>query len=285
VSAACALIFAALIHTFGKTTPHNVVLAQTLGLTVGALLVIVRVQPRIWSWSASVDRKRLKLYLRPSILGYFSSVFGIIMFRGDIFLVTLLGGGLASAGVYSIAVFAGELALKVPQWSAAVLTPLVASDAVRGRSKTIQLFWLSIGLTLVAFGAIYAFRAPIVYILTHVAGAEFARAYPVIIAIFPRVILQSGTSIFAGNLAGKGFTIYHPLATFAGMLGVLFFDWVLIPQYGIVGAGIGSCLGYSLAVLVVFIGFLRTNDLSVRSFVDESIGSLHLRPHLARNLE
>ena len=60
-------------------------------------------------------------------------IFAMLMFRGDIYLVTLLGGGLASAGVYSIAVFAAEIALKIPQWSAAVLTPIVASDASRGR--------------------------------------------------------------------------------------------------------------------------------------------------------
>jgi O-antigen/teichoic acid export membrane protein len=285
LSAACTLGFAVIIHTTGITTPGNVVFAQTAGLAVGALFVILRFYPRIWNRAAALDRTRLKGFLRPSILGYLSAIFGMLMFRGDIFLVTLLGGGLASAGVYSIAVFAAELALKIPQWSAAVLTPIVASDALRGRRKTIELTCLSTCLALLVFAGVIIAKSPLLNVLTHVAGSAIARAYPVMIAIFPRVVLQSGTSILAGNLAGKGFTVYHPLATFAGMLGVWLFDWLLIPKYGIVGAGVGSCLGYSLAALIVFIGFLRTNNLNVRGFMDETFGSLRALPQLASSTD
>jgi len=284
-AAAATLVFASVVHTAGVTTASNVVLAQTAGLLLGSVVVIGRVYKVIWNRRAPLDRSRLSAFLKPSMFGYLSAIFGILMFRGDIFLVTLLGGGLASAGVYSIAVFGAELALKIPQWSAAVLTPVVASDALRGRRRTIELMWLSIGLALLALVVVIVARVPIVYVLNHVAGAAFVAAYPVMLAIFPRVVLQAGTSILAGNLAGKGFTAYHPLATFAGMIGVWLSDWFLIPRYGILGAGIGSCLGYSLAVVIVFVGFLRTNDLSVRGFTDETFGSLRALPQFASSID
>jgi O-antigen/teichoic acid export membrane protein len=171
-------------------------------------------------------------------------------------------------------VFIAEVTLKVPQWAAAVLTPSVAADAVGGRSRTIKLFWLATALAAAAYVFAFVLQVPLTWLITRVAGRDFGAAFPVTLALFPRVILQSGAAVTAGNLAGKGFTPYHPLGMFAGMVGVLAFDWLLIPRYGIIGGGLGGSAGFLLSAVIVFIGFLKHNDLDFRGFLRASVGPL-----------
>lgn len=270
LTAAVPLVAVILLRWLGTVTPDAVLWWQSTGLLAGSALAFVRLRGVLWPGKSFDPLAHLKRYRRPAILGYLSALFSQLILRGDIFLVTLLGGGARSAGIYSIGVFTAEVALKIPNWAAAVLTPSVAADGEKGRRQTVKLFWLCTVMAVFAFIVSYAAGPQLTLIITKMAGRDFAEAYPVMMAIFPRIVLQSGTAILAGNLAGKGFTLYHPVAMFAGMVGVWAFDALLIPRYGLVGAAWGNSLGFLFAAVIMFIGFLRHNGLSFAGFVEET---------------
>lgn len=202
--------------------------------------------------------------------GYVSSILAILLFRGDIFLVGALTGRMDAVGAYSIAVFAAEVALKVPQWAASVLSAAVAADAERAAARTIRLFWLSMLASSLLYAAALVARPLIQLHVGRLLGPSFHDVWDVTFAVFPRVIFQSGGAILAANLAGKGYTLWHPGATLGGLVSVALLDLALVPRFGAVGGGVASSLGYFVSLVLVAVGFLHTNGLSVAGFCGQS---------------
>lgn len=205
--------------------------------------------------------------LRMAGLGFASSVLGLLMFRVDVFLVAALGGGARAAGLYSIGVLAAETLVRVPNWTATVLAPFVSAKRHDARGVTVSLFWASALLVVGASVPILLFPDTMRWLLSATVGEEFVSAYPVICAILPRIAAQAGGAILFGNLAGYGYTRFHPLACGAGLVSLVVADVVLIPSLGVVGAAIGSGVGYMAALVVAFVGFLRLNALDLPGFV------------------
>lgn len=258
------------LHIYGFLTVSSSISAQTLGALSGLVysLVILRKEDSVTASTST--RVALTGQNRIAALGYISSLLALMLFRGDIFLVSSLGGRMNQVGVYSVAIFAAELALKVPQWAATLLTAVVAADETRAAVRTIRLFWFSVSAAFLLFIVFLIGRPFLETLLGRALGPTFGGAWMVTMAVFPRVIFQAGGSIFAGNLAGKGYTFWHPGATLGGLVAVFFLDFLLVPKFGAVGGGMASSIGYLVALFIIFMGFIRNNGMDMRGFVRES---------------
>jgi O-antigen/teichoic acid export membrane protein len=254
VDAALAFVLSVLAEQIAPGSPEAFVFAQSLALGAGAAIAFVRINAR--SSVADAEPLALGAQLRTSFLGSLSAACVQLATRGDLFIVTALGGGLAAAGVYSVAVAASEIFLRVPQWIAQLLTPRVARAAASRRTTT-SLFWLATASSAIAMLPALALRGSIESLIAMVLGAGFVPAYLIGLAMFPRIVFQSGAAMLAGHLAGRGYTPYHPLATFSGLVTTIAVDLVLVPASGPIGAAIGGSAGALVALIVFALGFRR----------------------------
>jgi O-antigen/teichoic acid export membrane protein len=248
--------------------------AQTTGALCGLLYSLVALKGAASNSEYYGVPVRFRDQGRIAVLAYFSGVLALILFRGDLFLLSSLCSQLNQVGVYSVAVFAVEVALKIPQWAASILTASVAADSRLAVSRTLRLFWHSVGISFLLFVCFLVIKKPFESVLNDILGPSFDGVWIVMLAVFPRVVFQAGGSILAANLAGRGYTLWHPGATLGGMLAVLALDVALVPRLGALGAGLASSVGYLAALVLVFVGFLKTNNIDTRDFLNDSVAML-----------
>ena len=210
--------------------------------------------------------------------GFISSIAGLLLFRLDLFLVGYFLT-LREVGIYSIALFSAEMVTKIPGWSANILTPIVASNEVGHVRRTIYLFYSSVIVAsflgaFLLFG-IFAFSNLIAVLI----GKDFTGVESCLMFLLPRVIMQSGVSILAANLAGKGYPWYHPLGCVVPLLLLILLDIVLIPLMGINGAALGNSLAYISAAVIFWVGFHKYNEveenINMKSYVEYVRSHLH----------
>lgn len=201
--------------------------------------------------------------------GFLSTLAASLLYRLDLFLVGYFLS-LKDVGVYSIALFSTEMLTKIPAWSAAVLTPKVASNE-RGHIKsTIYLFYsaifgtLFIGLILILTVTIFS------NVISNMIGKDFNGVEMCMLLLLPRIVMQSGVVILAANLAGKGYPWYHTIGCSVPLVILILIDSQLIPLWGIYGAALGNSLAYISAVIIFWRGFMKYNDhdenLSLKSY-------------------
>lgn len=268
VSAAGALIGLVILRSLGMADSATALGVFAAATIVGVLIPLAVLRaPSDPQDSADIRALPVKSQLHVASLGFVSNGFAVLATRADIFLVSLLGGGAAAAGLYSVGVFLAEMMTKVPNWAGVVLAPVVASGQRDSVPSTIGLCWLSFVMVGVGYLPVILFPGLIKTLLTGVAGGDFIASYPVLVVMLPRIVAQATGAIVYGNLAGKGYTLYHPAGTGAGLGVMVILDLVLIRRFGIVGAAIGSGAGQIVSTAVAFVGFLRVNGITAADFM------------------
>lgn len=193
--------------------------------------------------------------------GFISSIAALLLFRLDLFLVAYFLS-LKEVGIYSIALFSAEMVTKIPGWSAAILTPMVASNESDHVKRTVYLFYSAI---IVAFilGLFFLFGIlNFSNVISNIIGKDFTGVETCLLLLLPRVIMQSGVGILAANLAGKGYPWYHPAGCTFPLFILVFLDFILIPKFGINGAALGNSLAFVSAFIIFWIGFRKYNELT-----------------------
>jgi O-antigen/teichoic acid export membrane protein len=175
-------------------------------------------------------------------------------------------------GIYSIALLGAEMIIKIPNWSAAILTPMVASAEVGHVRRTIYLFYTSIIVAAILGFLITLAIKLFPAFISNIIGRDFAGVETCMMFLLPRVVMQSGVGILAANLAGKGYPWYHPIGCMIPLAFVVILDIILVPRHGLIGAAMGNSLAYISAVIVFIMGFYRYNiipeDAGIKEYCD-----------------
>ncbi len=212
------------------------------------------------------------------IRGFISTISALLLYRLDLFLVGYFLS-LKEVGIYSIALFSTEMLTKIPAWSAAVLTPMVAGNVKEHIKHTIYLFYSAIIGTFFV-GLIFLLTIAIFSnFISNLIGKDFEGVEICMLLLLPRIIMQSGVVILAANLAGKGYPWYHPIGCAIPLVLLILLDSQLIPLLGIYGAALGNSLAYISAVIIFWRGFLKYNDrdesLNLKSYWYTIRGYVH----------
>ncbi|MCD6098047.1 oligosaccharide flippase family protein [bacterium] len=197
-----------------------------------------------------------------------SNLAGLLLLRSDFYLIAYLGGGAYDVGLYALAVNLIEMAGRLPKYAGIVLFPKVSSDKT---GKTLflvrKLFWVFGSISVVTGMLVFALPWFFKWLIGGLFGERFIASYPALLALTPRVILQTVTSPLAENLAGKGYPWYHPVGTVVGLALNIPLNFFLIPRYGIVGAGVASSISFIPTFIIYFIGFLKINKVKLSFFI------------------
>lgn len=208
--------------------------------------------------------------------GFVSEIAGLLLFKIDLFIVGYFFT-FKEVGIYSIALCSAEMITKIPYWSAAILTPMVASSEEGHANRTVYLFYSSVIMALL-FGLLFMLIISLFSdFISNLIGKDYKGVEICLLLLLPRVVMQSGVAVLAANLAGKGYPWYHPMGCIVPLLLLILFDFMLIPRLGVYGAALGSSLAFISSVIIFWIGFKKYNTsiaITVRSYVDTLVRSL-----------
>jgi O-antigen/teichoic acid export membrane protein len=257
--AASLILYLILIIVLDFTVMHALI-ATIVGYGIATLTVVLILMRRTKTKHPVIQLPRLN-YLKSlfsyGLQIYGSIIIGSLLLRIDVLLLNTLGQGVASVGLYSIAVALVERIWTISSFTSRVLMPRLASwkdDKERQAQLTLlsmkYSFWFSI---LIAIGLIVFGRPVIIFVF----GAEFAQSYNGILALLPGVIFYNFVYSIGAIMLGSGHIIRSVRYVSIALVLNLILNLILIPRYDFVGAGVASSIAYTLYGLMMLWDFQR----------------------------
>jgi O-antigen/teichoic acid export membrane protein len=207
---------------------------------------------------ATYDRRAFADTLSYGLRGVAGALLEFLTLRLDLFLVNFFAGPLA-VGHYAIAVTAAEALWYLSNSIGYVLWPRVANlDAAPAAIATARASRLALALTVPA-AALLAVAAP--RLIPAVFGREYAAAVPAVLALLPGIVAFSIANVMRNYIAGRGLPLLYSRIAALALLVALLLDLLLIPAWGIVGAGAATSVSYLVAAASALLAYRRLATL------------------------
>jgi len=228
-------------------------LAFTINNYVGSALIFLMVgrQARI---RPALDLAAIVSAVRFSVKLHFGFIAQFLNYRLDQFVVNFFLGP-AAVGIYGVAVTLAELIWHVPGAVGNALYPRTSStrsDSAELTARACRMTMLVVGLACVVAAVAGPPLIPLVF------GAEFASAGPVLWALLPGVLALSAGKVVGPYLVGHDRPQALTWGSVAALLLTVGMGLLLIPQLGILGAGLVSSAAYSGKAAVSLLWYMRT---------------------------
>lgn len=212
-----------------------------------------RQHPLALRWDRSGQRELLSYSAKshPDLL------FQQLILRSDyLFIGALLGS--TALGHYAMASAAAELLLIVPE---AVTTPLM-KRLLQQDAGMERITPLALRLTAtVMLGACLGMALIGHWLIVTLFGADYAPAYPALLALLPGLLGLCYASILRLDLLGKNRPGTVSLMMGAGAALNLVLNIVLIPAWGIVGAAAASSIAYLAVTVTMLVLYCRLSGV------------------------
>jgi O-antigen/teichoic acid export membrane protein len=193
---------------------------------------------------------------------WIAGMVGFAALRVDTYFIAFHRGP-ASVGIYSIAVTLAELCWFIPIALGTVMMPKVAgSDDAEVLGLTLRLervLWPVVALFAVVLFAVSWFAVPAIW------GAAFAGSLAPLALLLPGAVAFAAASIPGSYLSGRGRPIDVTVAAAANLGVNIALNAVLVPLWGIVGAGAASLVSYTVAAVIVLLRFRAMTGVGWRA--------------------
>ena len=203
--------------------------------------------------------------LRRGWLGQISAVAYFLLLRLDQGLLEHYRGA-AEVGIYSVAVYLGEMLWLLP----GALTPLLvhssaahASDPERDRTAA-KAVRLGILVTLAVGVPLLFLVEPLLSLL---AGGEYQPAARAFKALLPGIVIFAPGAVLAGDFIGRGKPQWNTQASALTVVVNVVVGVQLIPAHGAVGAAWASTIAYTCGTIVMLARFRRATRMSLRGLL------------------
>ncbi|PYC19597.1 oligosaccharide flippase family protein [Pseudomonas mosselii] len=234
--------------------------AALISWLCGIALVLVlglwwlrRQHPLALRWDRGGQRELLSYSAKshPDLL------FQQVILRSDyLFIGAMLGS--TALGHYAMASAAAELLLIVPE---AVTTPLM-KRLLQQDAGMERLTPLALRLTAtVMLGACLSMALIGQWLIVTLFGADYAPAYPALLALLPGLLGLCYASILRLDLLGKNRPGTVSLLMGAGAALNLVLNVILIPAWGIVGAAAASSIAYLAVTVAMLVLYCRLSGV------------------------
>jgi O-antigen/teichoic acid export membrane protein len=186
-----------------------------------------------------------------------------LLYRVDFYIVGYFLGK-AVLGRYTVAVLIVEAIQKPSAWLGTILSPLVASGEDRAGLIT-RRFVLMSGCSVLFLGFLLCLMEVFAYDYTgRWLGEGYEGTSLIALALIPKGLAYGVMVVLGGNLAGRGYTYFHPLAGLLALVVLTTINFLLIDRIGVWGAVIASTLAMFVAALVMYRGAKVASRLEVR---------------------
>ncbi len=203
--------------------------------------------------------------LRRGWVGQLSAVAYFLLLRLDQGLVARFHGA-AEVGIYSVAVYAGEILWLLP----GAMTPLLvhssagsAADPMRDRtaSRAVRAGFL---VTLAAAVPLWLAADPLLALLK---DGAYAASGPALRALLPGIVAFAPGAVLAGDFIGRGKPHWNTQASLLTVAVNVAAGLWLIPDHGATGAAWASSLAYACGSAVMVARFRQATGLRLRTFL------------------
>lgn len=180
----------------------------------------------------------------------------LLNYRLSFFILDLEPEGRSQVGIYSVAVQIGEALWLVGHSAGLVLYSKVTNlqDPAYAKRLTIALVKTVLLIT-VAMMAIVLLLPTSFY--EFVFGKGFGEVKPCLWPLSIGIVILSSGILFSAYFVGIGKTGISAVGSAIGLVITLTLGFILIPEYGTVGAAITASISYSAGVLYQFFLFMR----------------------------
>ncbi|MEN8006913.1 MAG: polysaccharide biosynthesis C-terminal domain-containing protein [Candidatus Krumholzibacteriota bacterium] len=203
--------------------------------------------------------------LRHGWLGQISAVAYFLLLRLDQGLLEYYRGA-AEVGIYSIAVYVGEMLWLLP----GALTPLLvhssaahASDPDRDRTAA-RAVRIGILLTTAVGLPLFFLAEPLLALL---AGGEYQGSGLALRALLPGIVAFAPGVVLAGDFIGRGKAHWNTQASVLTVVVGVVAGVLLIPGHGPVGAAWASSIAYACGSAVMLVRFRQITRMSLRGLI------------------
>lgn len=157
----------------------------------------------------------------------------------------------SAVGIYSNAISIIESIWLISRSISMVQNARIANSSDIAYSLKITLNLLKVSFLIVLCAVIVLLFIPAGF-YQFVFGEEFGDIRIVIVSISPGILLFSTSFILSGLYAGTGNYHYNTIASILGLAITIALAFLLIPNYGLAGAGITASVSYIASVVVKF---------------------------------
>ncbi len=203
--------------------------------------------------------------LRNGAVGQLSAVAYFLLLRLDQAFLEHFRGP-ADVGIYSLAVYVGELLWLLP----GALTPLLVhssadlgGDMRRDRTAA-RAVRLGVGLTLAAALPLYLLAAPL---LKLAGGGQYLASGAALRALLPGIVAFAPGVVLAGDFIGRGRPYWNTQASVATVVVNVAAVLLLVPSHGAVGAAWASSIAYAGGSAIMLWRFRRATGMSLRGLL------------------
>jgi len=187
--------------------------------------------------------------------------------RANLYLLErLLINGRGAAGVFSIALYAGEAVWSVGKSLALVQYARISNsnDQAYNTKITVRFLYLSTAATVLPV-TLMVLLPESLYLW--VFGESMVGLHSVLTYIAPGIVANSASMIFAHHFSGTGKHHRNTLSSGLALAAMVVSALVLIPLYGVVGAAIAASLGYGVQLAALGWMFFRHEGVSRNDMV------------------
>lgn len=194
----------------------------------------------------TIDRPLIGKMARYSAKTYPSLIADQAVTRLDMYLLNSIGGagGLALAGVYSVAVGLSLQLGRIPTILSTVLFTRVAANEMGEGQATARIVRIAL-LAMIVAGLLLAAVGSLLIVPLYTSA--FAGAIPALWVMVPATVFLGLFRILSSDLEGRGRPLVASSCSFAAAVVIVVLDLWWIPLYGVMGAAWASLIAYGVA--------------------------------------
>lgn len=205
------------------------------------------------------DIKSAQASLNYGIKVMLGSIIQFLNYRADILLIGFFLSQ-TEVGWYYVSVLIAERLLYLTQSTATILLPS-ASHSEEHRDKTPLLSRINFTVVL-AGSVIIALSA--YWVVPFLFSMKYFNSVLPLIMILPGIISLSVSKLLSADLGSRGLPQYSMYASILNFILNIFFNLLLIPKIGIVGAALSSSISYSGALILQTYFYKRITNISAK---------------------
>lgn len=244
-----------------KAFIYALYVAYAVPAVTGWLLLV----PFFKDKNATKAKATPKIILNYGSMTQLSSIAHMINKRLSYYFLKSLSG-IGSVGIYNSGVQLSEGLRLIGQSISLVQFSEISNSKDDQASARLSIVLLKFAVGLTALALLVLIAIPQV-VFEWVFSKEFGEIKIVIISLAPGVIALAANTIFSHYFSGTGQPRYNLIASLNGLAVTVPALILLIPAYGLIGAGLSASLAYSTAVIYQLVVFKRITKTAFKSFL------------------
>jgi O-antigen/teichoic acid export membrane protein len=254
--------FALILHKSIEAGAFAILLSYIIP-TIASFLFIkkfIKRRPRL-------DKHLLKSSINYGLKGQIGVFFQFFNYRFDMFLVGFFLDT-AAVGFYSLSVMIAELLWYIPNSIALTMFPKISrEERLTANEFTVKIARNSIPIMLICavfLGLVGRFLIPVLY------GKTFMPSVIPLQILLPGIICFGLVKILTHHMHGMGKPQYGSIVTICSLFLTVIFDFLLIPQIGIIGAAMATSTAYIISLILTICFFKKVSGLKMSEFLKPS---------------